>query len=173
MHVNILRVVCLCSLCTNFVEIIMRFLIIAAFLSSLSVYAEYKEDSFNEEIIRMPISFEHTQLGVSPKILSCIGEVIDFSSITLKRLIAYKNKREVIYSPETYWEKISFGNQLNVKNFKDYSFKGKAGDNLYWSSNQGSAKLNLKTDRFTANKDRIQLQAICKLKHKNWNEFGN
>jgi len=172
-HVNILRVVCLCSLCTNFVEIIMRFLIIAAFLSSLSIYAEYKEDSFNEEIILMPISFEHTQLARTPKILTCIGEVIDFSSITLKRLIAYKNKREVIYSPETYWEKISFGNQLNVKNFKDYSFKGKAGDNLYWSSNQGSAKLNLKTDSFTANKGSIQLQAICKLRHKNWNEFGN
>jgi hypothetical protein len=79
----------------------------------------------------------------------------------------------VIYSPETYWEKISFGNQLGVKNFKDYSFIGKAGDNLYWSSNQDSAKLNLKTDRFTANKGRIQLQATCKLKHKNWNEFGN
>ena len=151
----------------------MRFLIIAAFLSSLSIYAEYKEDSFNEEIIRMPISFEHTQLAVTPKILTCIGEVIDFSSITLKRLIAYRDKREVIYSPETYWEKISFGNQLNVKNFKDYSFKGKAGDNLYWSSNQGSAKLNLKTDSFTANKGSIQLQAICKLRHKNWNEFGN
>ena len=173
MHVNILRVVCLCSLCTNFVEIIMRFLIIAAFLSSLSAYAEYKEDSFNEEIILMPISFEHTQLARMPKILTCIGEVIDFSSITLKRLIAFRDKSEVIYSPETYWEKISFGNQLSVKNFKDYSFKGKAGDNLYWSSNQDSAKLNLRTDRFAANKGRIQLQAICKLKHKNWNEFGN
>ena len=173
MHVNILRVVCLCSLSTNFVEIIMRFLIIAAFLSSLSIYAEYKEDSFNEEIILMPISFEHTQLARMPKILTCIGEVIDFSSITLKRLIAFRDKSEVIYSPETYWEKISFGNQLNVKNFKDYSFKGKAGDNLYWSSNQGSAKLNLKTDSFTANKGNIQLQAICKLKHRNWNEFGN
>ena len=173
MHVNILRVVCLCSLCTNFVEIIMRFLIIAAFLSSLSAYAEYKEDSFHEEIILMPISFEHTQLAGMPKILTCIGEVIDFSSITLKRLIAYRDKSEVIYSPETYWEKISFGNQLSVKNFKDYSFIGKAGDNLYWSSNQDSAKLNLKTDRFAANKGRIQLQAICKLKHKNWNEFGN
>ena len=173
MHVNILRVVCLCSLCTNFVEIIMRFLIIAAFLSSLSAYAEYKEDSFNEEIILMPISFEHTQLARMPKILTCIGEVIDFSSITLKRLIAFRDKSEVIYSPETYWEKISFGNQLSVKNFKDYSFKGKAGDNLYWSSNQDSAKLNLRTDRFAANKGRIQLQATCKLKHKNWNEFGN
>ena len=173
MHVNILRVVCLCSLCTNFVEIIMRFLIIAAFLSSLSAYAEYKEDSFNEEIILMPISFEHTQLARMPKILTCIGEVIDFSSITLKRLIAFRDKSEVIYSPETYWEKISFGNQLSVKNFKDYSFKGKAGDNLYWSNNQDSAKLNLRTDRFAANKGRIQLQATCKLKHKNWNEFGN
>ena len=120
----------------------MRFLIIAAFLSSLSAYAEYKEDSFNEEIILMPISFEHTQLARMPKILTCIGEVIDFSSITLKRLIAFRDKSEVIYSPETYWEKISFGNKLSVKNFKDYSFKGKAGDNLYWSSNQDSAKLN-------------------------------
>ena len=171
MHVNILRVVCLCSLCTNFVEIIMRFLIIAAFLSSLSAYAEYKEDSFNEEIILMPISFEHTQLEGMPKILTCIGEVIDFSSITLKRLIAYRDKSEVVYSPETYWEKINFGNQLSVKNFKDYSFIGKAGDNLYWSSNQDSAKLNLRTDRFAANKGRMQLQATCKLKHKNWNEF--
>ena len=151
----------------------MRFLIIAAFLSSLSAYAEYKEDSFNEEIILMPISFEHTQLARMPKILTCIGEVIDFSSITLKRLIAFRDKSEVIYSPETYWEKISFGNQLSVKNFKDYFFIGKTGDNLYWSSNQDSAKLNLKTDRFAANKGRIQLQAKCKLKHKNWNQFGN
>ena len=150
----------------------MKFLI-AAFLSSLSAYAEYKEDSFNEEIIRIPISFENTQLAVTPKILTCIGEVIDFSSITLKRLIAYRDKREVIYSPETYWERISFGNRLSVKNFKDYSFIGKARDNLYWSSNHGSAKLNLETNRFTANKGRIQLQAVCKLKHKNWNEFGN
>ena len=121
----------------------------------------------------MPISFEHTQLAGMPKILTCIGEVIDFSSITLKRLIAYRDKIEVIYSPETYWEKINFGNQLSVKKFKNYSFIGKAGDNLYWSSNQGSAKLNLRTDRFIANKGRIQLQAVCKLKHKNWNEFGN
>ena len=96
----------------------MRFLIIAAFLSSLSAYAEYKEDSFNEEIILMPISFEHTQLARMPKILTCIGEVIDFSSITLKRLIAFRDKSEVIYSPETYWEKISFGNQLSVKTLK-------------------------------------------------------
>jgi len=150
----------------------MRFFFFFSFLSSLSAYAEYKEDSFNEEIIRMPISFERTQLAGTPKILTCIGEVIDFSSITFKRLIAYRDKREVIYSPETYWEKTSFGNQLSVKNFKDYSFTGKAEDNLYWSSNQGSAKLNLKSGRFTANKGRIQLQAICKLKHKNWNEFG-
>ena len=151
----------------------MKFLIIAAFLSSLSAYAEYKEDSFNEEIIRMPISFEHTQLADTPKILTCIGEVIDFSSLAFIRLIAFRDKKEVNYSARTFWEKISFGNQLTVKNFKDYSFIGKAGDNLYWSSNQGSAKLNLKTDRFTANIGRIQLQAICKLKHKNWNEFGN
>ena len=151
----------------------MRFLIIAAFLSSLSAYAEYKEDTFNEEIIRMPISFEHTQLAVMPKILTCIGEVIDFSSITLKRLIAYRDKSEVIYSPEIYWEKIIFGNQLSVKNFKDYSFIGKAGENLYWSSNQDLAKLSLRTNRFTANKGRIQLQAVCKLRHKNWNGFGN
>jgi len=114
----------------------MRFLIIAVFLSSLSTYAEYKEDSFNEEIILMPISFEYTQLVGTPKILTCIGEVIDFSSITLKRLIAYRDKREVMYSPETYWEKISFGNQLNVINFNAYSFIGKAGKNLYWSSNK-------------------------------------
>ena len=151
----------------------MRFLIITVFLSSLSSYAEYKEDSFNEEIILMPISFEHTQLVGTPKILTCIGEVIDFSSITLKRLIAYRDKREVMYSPETYWEKISFGNQLNVINFNDYSFIGKAGENLYWSSNQDLAKLSLRTNRFTANKGRIQLQAVCKLRHKNWNGFGN
>ena len=151
----------------------MRFLIIAAFLSSLSAYAEYKEDSFNEEIIRMPISFEHTQLADTPKILTCIGEVIDFSSLAFTRLIAFRDKKEVNYSARTYWEKISFGNQLSVKNFNDYSFIGKAGDNLYWSSNQDSAKLNLKTDRFTANKGRIQLQAVCRLKHRNWNEFGN
>ena len=151
----------------------MRFLIIAVFLSSLSTYAEYKEDSFNEEIILMPISFEYTQLVGTPKILTCIGEVIDFSSITLKRLIAYRDKREVMYSPETYWEKISFGNQLNVINFNDYSFIGKAGENLYWSSSQDLAKLSLRTNRFTANNGRVQLQAVCKLRHKNWNEFGN
>jgi len=73
----------------------MRFLIIAAFLSSLSGYAEYKEDSFNEEIIQMPISFEHTKLAVTPKKLTCIGEAKDFSSLAFIRLIAFRDKKEV------------------------------------------------------------------------------
>ena len=116
----------------------------------------------NEEYIVLPNKLDTEVLN--PFKLTCIGEIIDFS---------FKNLTSDDFPSDTYWEEIVFDNRLNINHLKSYIYVGRFNDNLFWSSDRDNAKLNGITGRLAANSGNLQLQASCKIKHRNWNEFGN
>ena len=153
--------------CTNFMEILMKTLIV--FVVYFSFVINYGHAQ-NEEYIVLPNKLDTEVLN--PFKLTCIGEIIDFSFKNIKEIFN-KDLTSDDFPSDTYWEEIVFDNRLNINNLKSYIYVGRFNDNLFWSSNRDNAKLNIITGRLAANSGDLQLQASCKIKHRNWNEFGN
>jgi len=145
------------------------------FVLVLSIVSSYGHSSINtEENIDLPKFEDSSEFPYPNKSLTCIGELIDFSKLNNKywsNNLVLKSLRN--YSPDIFWQKIYFDKKLDINAIGRFIYLGQVNENLYWSGRAGNARLNVITGKFVAIDGRIQLQAVCKKKHKNWNEFGN
>ena len=148
----------------------MRWFVLIFFTVSPYVHSSFN----NEEYIDLPKFEAFSEFPEPAKSLTCIGEVIDFSKLNNKfwsNNLVLKSLRN--YSPDIFWQNISFDKELDINGIGRFIYLGQGNENLYWSGRTGNARLNVTTGKFVATDGRIQLQVVCKHKHKNWNEFGN